>query len=243
MKFNKETVGKIAANAKAAQETWGSFVHNKKMCECFHLRPTASGITVISTLPYAPMRGIPLNAVNLKSMLDEISANINVLLGVDDEKSLKLLDKWGFKRRKPGSFLEENAQAFFIQGMILKQKIYEGIEFVASELVLAGSSNRFDIVGYKDGTLYIFEMKKDRETAGLIQTAGYAKLANENKSHYLEVLKNYPHCPVADFNEVIPVAVMKYAANAVTQLENKAKEAGVGLWFYERSIALRKANV
>lgn len=44
MDFNKETVSKIAANAKAAQETWGDFAHNKKMCECFHLRPTASGI-------------------------------------------------------------------------------------------------------------------------------------------------------------------------------------------------------
>jgi len=243
MDFNKETVGKIAANAKAAQEAWGDFVHNKKMCECFHLRPTASGITIISTLPYAPMRGIPLNAMKLKPVLDEISASINVLLGIDDDKSMELLDKWGFNRRKPSGFLEENAQAFFIQGMILKQEMYEGIEFVASELVLADSSCRFDVVGYKNNNIYIFEMKKDRTIAGLMQTADYAKLANENKTHYLEVLKNYPHCPIADFDNVIPVAVMKYATNSVTQLENKAKEAGVGLWFYERSIALRKANL
>jgi len=243
MDFNKETVGKIAANAKAAQEAWRDFVHNKKMCECFHLRPTASGITIISTLPYAPMRGIPLNAMKLKPLLDEISANINVLLGIDDDKSMELLDKWGFNRRKPGGFLEENAQAFFIQGMILKQEMYEGIEFVASELVLADSSCRFDVVGYKNNNIYIFEMKKDRTIAGLMQTADYAKLTNENKSHYLEVLKNYPHCPIADFDNVIPVAVMKYATNSVTQLESKAKEAGVGLWFYERSIALRKANL
>jgi len=243
MKFNKETVRKIATNAKLAQEAWGDFAHNEKMHECFHLRPTASGVTVISTLPYAAMRGISLNAANLKPMLNEILVNINVLLGVDDDKSLMLLDNWNFKRRKSSGFMEENAQALFIQGMILKQEMYEGIDFVASELVLADSSSRFDVVGYKNDTLYIFEMKKDRAIAGLAQTAEYAKLANDNKSHYLEVLKNYPHCPVNDFSNVRSIAVMRYAANSAAQLVNRAREAGVGLWFYERSIALRKASV
>ena len=124
--------------------------------------------------------------------------------------------------------------------MITKKEMYEGIEFVASELILADKSSRFDIVGYKDGTLYIFEMKKDRTLAGLTQTAGYAKLINDNKSLFLDVLKNYPHCPVNDFEKIIAVAVMRYASNSAALLANRAKDAGVGLWFYERSIALRK---
>lgn len=243
MDFNKRTVENIASNAKTAQEVWKDFAHNEKLCECFHLRPTKSGITLVSTLPYAPMRGIPVKAIELKPLLENIAKRTNVLLGVNAEKSLALLEEWGFKRRKSNAFLEENAQALFIQGMILKQDMYEGIEFVASELVLAKNSCRFDVVGYKNDTLYIFELKKGRKTGGLTQTADYAELINENKECYLEVLRNYPHCAVNDYKEFRPIAVMRYASNSVTQLVNSAKEAGVGIWFYERSIALRKATI
>jgi len=246
--FNKDTVSSIAQNAKAARDIWNDFAHDKKLCECFHLRPTASGISVISILHYAPMRGISVQRSELKNVLTDIAGETGVLLGVKVDESLKLMKKWGFKNRESKNknsenFIEENAQAFFIHGMILKQSMYEGINFVASELVLADKSSRFDIVGYKAGTLYIFEMKKDRTLAGLTQTAGYATLINDNKSLFLEVLRNYPHYPVDDFEKVVAVAVMQYAANSVTLLEKKAKEAGVGLWFYERSIALRKASI
>jgi len=248
MVFNEDTVYRIAQNANAAKDVWKDFSHDNKLCECFHLRPTASAITVISTLPYAPMRGISVKPDKLKDVLIKIAGKTDVLLGVDAEKSLAFMDQWGFKNResknkKSDGFVEENAQAFFIQGMILKQEMYENIDFVASELILADKSSRFDIVGYKDGTLYIFEMKKDRTLAGLTQTAGYANLIKDNKKLFLEVLKNYPHCPVDNFENITAIAVMRYAANSATLLENKAKEAGVGLWFFERSISLRKASL
>jgi len=257
MEFNRDTVRKIAANARAAKEVWAGFENNRELCECFHLRPTASGITLVSTLPYAPMRGISVAIADLKPLLSEIVKKTDVLQGIDEDKALNLLEGWGYKSRKSGSFLEENAQALFIQGMILQQNMYntistgmcssvnpgmyEGINFVASELVLADKSSRFDIVGYKDGTLYIFEMKKDRSIPGLAQTAGYAKLINENKQYYLDVLNNYPQCSVHDFDKVAPIAVMQYAANSTSLLIKRAKEAGVGLWFFERAITLRKA--
>lgn len=245
-KINEKTVGKIAQNAKAARDVWNDFARDKKLCECFHLRPTASAISVISILPYAPMRGISVEPSVLKDRLKEIAGKTDVLLGIDEEKSLKLMEKWGFKSREPknkesDNFIEENAQAFFIHGMILKQEMYEGINFVASEFILADESGRFDIVGYKDGALYIFEMKKDRETKGLTQTHNYAELIIDKKQFFLDVLRNYPHCPVDDFERVIAVAVMRYASGSAAQLANKAKDKGVGLWFYERSIALRKA--
>ena len=248
MEFKKGTVNRIAENAIIAQGIWNEFMHDKKLCECFHLRPTASAIAVISTLPYAPMRGIPVTPNKLKNKLEEIAAKTDVLLGVDVNKSLNLMEKWGFKNReikskKSDGFIEENAQAFFINGMIMGQDMYEGINFVASELVLADKSSRFDIVGYKNGTLFIFEMKKDRTLAGLTQTAGYADLIKKNKKTFLKVLKNYPHNPVDDFKNIAAIAVMRYATNSATLLENRAREAGVGLWFFERSIALRKISV
>jgi len=99
MKFNKDTVSRIAKNAKAAQEIWQNFAHDKKLCECFHLRPTASGITLISMLYYAPMRGISVNPDKLKDVLEEIAGKTNVLLGLDANKSLELMKKWGFKSK------------------------------------------------------------------------------------------------------------------------------------------------
>jgi hypothetical protein len=240
MEFNQETVSKIAENTKAAREVWSEFSGNVKLKECFHLRPTKIGITVVSTLPYAPMRGVSVSTKDLREILIKITEKINVLLGVDTDKALRLLEKWSFKSRTSDSFLEENAQAMFIQGMIMKQVIYEDIEFVASELILADKSSRFDIVGFKDGDIYVFELKKGRTTLGFEQTAQYATLLEQNKSTFLEVLRNYPHCPITDFNKVFGVAVMQYAANSEKQLESAAKKAGVGLWFYERSITLRK---
>jgi hypothetical protein len=253
MKFREDTVKKIAENAKVAQDVWRDFKDNEKLCECFHLRPTRGGITVVSTLHYAPMRGktvsgIPVKPTKLKSVLEEIAKKVDVLLGIDTEKALDQMEKFKFKKRDsesktPEKFIEENAQALFIKGMIMGQDMYEGIDFVASELMLAYKSSKIDIVGYKDNTLYILEMKKGRSLKGFQQTERYAKMINDNKTLFLEVLKNYPHCPVDDFAKVEAIAVMGYAANSVKLLESKAKEAGVGLWFYERSIALRKTTL
>jgi len=103
MDFNKDTVKKIAQNAKAAQNVWNDFAFDKKLCECFHLRPKASGTTVISTLQYAPMRGISVKPNKLKGVLDEIAGMTNVLLGIDVDKSLKLMEKWGFKNKESKS--------------------------------------------------------------------------------------------------------------------------------------------
>jgi hypothetical protein len=188
------------------------------------------------------MRGKSVDQSELKGLLKEIASKSAKLLSHDTDKDeqLKLMDEWGFKGRMSDSFLEENAQAFFIHGMVMRQEMYEGINFVASELVLPGESSRFDIVGYREGTLYIFEMKKGRSLEALCQAACYASLINQNKTLYLDVLRNYPHYAVDDFDKVIAIAVMRYAANSTTNWESKAKEAGVGVWFYERSIALHK---
>ena len=246
MKFIDETVEKIAQNSKVAQEIWKDFAHDKKLCECFHLRPTGSGITIISMLPYAPMRGLrDVNPVKLNDELKKLAGETSRLLGVDVDKALEIMVKSGFideeyRINRSGVWKEDNAQALFIKGMILKHDMYEGIDFVASELALAGKSTRFDIVGYKDDDLYIFEMKKDRNQKGFEQVAGYATTINNNKEIFLKVLSKSPYCPVSDFKKVHAIAVMRYAVNSATQVENNAKKVGVGLWYYERSITLRK---
>lgn len=120
MEFRKETVSRITTNAKAAQDVWKEYAHNSKLCESFHLRPTGSGVAIISTLPYAPMRGKTVSPKQLKDELNKIVGRLDALLGVDEDKSLMLMEEWGFKKRafkneKSDKFIEENAQAHFIQ--------------------------------------------------------------------------------------------------------------------------------
>ena len=244
MKFIEETVKKIVQNAEVAQEVWMEFAHDKKLRECFHLRPISDGISVISLLPYAPMRGKTVTPDKLKDELEKLAGETNRLLGIDVDKALDIMEKHDFiddkYKKRAGRFNEYNAQALFIRGMILKHDMYEGIDFVASELSLASKSSRFDIVGYKDDNLYIFEMKKNRDQKGFKQVAEYATTINNYKEIFLKVLRKSPHCPVSNFKKVHAIAVMRYATNSVTQVENSAKEVGVDLWLYERSITLRK---
>jgi len=234
-KIDPKTVYKIARNAKKSQEAWESFSSDENLKVNFHLRPVKDGVTIVSTLPAAPMRGIRVSIADLAKQLKAITGQKAKLLS-DNYNVLEPLKKLGFKSRKEERFREEDVQAMFIQGMISKQEIYDGIEFVASELTLDGK-NRLDVVGLKDNILYIFELKKKRKFDGLAQTAEYIKLVEQNKSYFLDVLSCYPNNPVTTFKSVRGVAVMRYAANATKELITKANNNNVGLWYYEKSIS------
>jgi len=239
MNINQITVDKIAANAEKAKIVWNLYSHDEKLKEILHLRPTKSGITIVSTLPCAPMRGLEVNDIELAETLRIIAAKKATLLSANPENAKEILKNMKFKGRKNDGFREENAQAMFIKGMILKQEIYEGIHFVASELTLDGD-NRFDVLGYKDDVLYIFELKKDRTFDCIKQVSDYVNLVKQNNAAFLNVLSQYPHFSVSGFSSVQGVAVMKYAANATEKLAEEAKEKGIRLWYYEESISIRK---
>ena len=50
---------------------------------CIHLRPTSSGVTVVSTMDVAPMRGKPTCLGCLKEILSMLS---EIITGSDDDK-------------------------------------------------------------------------------------------------------------------------------------------------------------
>lgn len=251
MAISKRTVNRIAENAKMASNVWKT-VENKldeKFKECFHIRPTGSGVTIVSTLPVAPMRGIrDIKCFdNLQKTILELNNKIKVLVCTDHKKILQVLEGFGFNERKIDESkqrpaLEEDVQAKFIRGMITKQYVYDNINFVASELILEDGGKRFDVVGFKDGTLYIFELKKGRKIGAFRQVAEYAKMVGDNRDHFLQVLKSYPIFPVNDFNEVTSIAVVQYAANSTSILKKEAEKEKVGLWFFEESLSFRKSK-
>jgi len=90
MELNRKTVDAIAANAKAAQQVWKDFSADEKLKQIIHLRPTRSGVTIVSVLPYAPMRGINVSVKNLGKTLDRIAVRKDALLSIDKEKAKAL---------------------------------------------------------------------------------------------------------------------------------------------------------
>jgi hypothetical protein len=132
----------------------------------FHLRPTSSeNTTIVSTLPYAPMRGLPKVKINsLIEKLNRLYDLINILKTTSREETEKILIREGFKPRSP-AFREENVQASLIRNIISKK--YSDMIFIASEFELFDfgenhQTKRPDVLVYKNGVLYDIEIKNAR---------------------------------------------------------------------------------
>ena len=238
MKINQNTVNGIIENAKAAQAIYAKLKLNlaDNFDKCFHLRPTGDGITVVSTLPFASMRGKNVEANELENFLQKLNNRIKKICSVNFVESANVLqEEFGFTIRDTDkSDLEENIQAAFIKGMLVGQADYEGIEFVASELALM-QDYRFDVVGIKEDTLYIFELKKDR-TSKVEQVEEYVTLVNTNEKEFQNVLSVYPKLAVSGWKKVQGVMVMAHAVNVRKTIGEKAQDIGVEVWYFEPAL-------
>ena len=245
--MDNRTVRAITNNAQISALVFSDFLKTidtpQKFQKYFHLRPTSNGITIVSTLPDAPMRGISAkNADDLIVKLKSIHNTLAKLLSDDNEQVLETLKDLGFKKRGRKSLLEEDAQAAFIRGMIANESAYQGIQFVASELNLE-DKNRFDIVGYRpdNNTLYLFELKKGRTTAAVNQAARYCTHVAEHKEVFEKLLSAYPNRSVGSFSEIKGIAVMEYAENSKDSTWNtNANQSGIEIWMYCNALSFPK---
>jgi Holliday junction resolvase len=243
MKINQDTVNGIIENAKAVNGLYKELCRDANFKERFHLRPIGDRITIVSTLSCAPMWGLSVEKQQLEGTLEKLGKAFKTICSVTRETVLKGLKDVGYdierKTESPNS--EAAVQAKFIQGLLAGQPDYEGIEFVASELSLgkeskhAKKTGRFDVVGLKGDTLYVFELKKDRTTK-VEQVVDYVALINANKEHFRNVLSVYPNRAVGDWDKVQGVMVMSHAVNVTKEIGKKAKENGVELWYFEPAI-------
>ena len=242
MQISKKTLAGIVKNTEIANEVWKNYGSDPGFTKCFHLRPTSGGITVISTLPYAPMRGREVKTgQKLEALLSALVKKKETLLSTGADVDLAaLLKEEGFsvKQTKTSAqdALEDSVQAYFIRGMLAGQSQYRGIQFVGSELTLE-RRNRFDVVGFKEDTLYIFELKKGRTAEASDQVKGYVDFIAEHKAQFMQVLGIYPSLNVPGFSDIKGICVMEYAYNASKSLVADAKEIGVDIWFYERALS------
>lgn len=238
------TVAQIQAHAKAAQAIWREFITTEKTSilfqTCFHLRPTSAGVTIVSTLPFAPMRGIAVKMTDLREKLDSINKVFKKIVQDDEKEALSVIEEIGFNERNPNSdptkIREEMIQAIFIKGMIKNEPQFRGIQFLASELNLK-QGNRFDIVGIKDATLYIFELKAKRETEQIItQLNRYIQHFEDNQADFIKLLEKYPIPLTQPIERLQGIAVMPWAASTTLQSGHQ-EESNVEIWLYEKSIA------
>ena len=167
-------MNKILYFSELASSVWKEYSEGErnKIKKYFHLRPTNNGITIVSTLPIQPMRGITgLRKENdLRKKMNKIVKNFNKLTSINKRNIKKELNKIGFPIRKKSNktVLEEEIQAIMIRNMskdenlrkILKSK--EQIRFIASEFAIKQKPGRIDIIGFNEKDLYIFEIKRER---------------------------------------------------------------------------------
>jgi hypothetical protein len=242
MTIKPETVKRIRKNAEAAKGIYEELCRDKRLAPdfnmYFHLRPTSSGITIVSTLSDAPMRGM----TNVKKgELEKILSALNdeIRSGDTGKVANVLHEKYEVKKRKTKNAIseksEEEVQADFIK-LLSRQSGYEGIKFVASELML-NEKKRFDVVGIEGKTLYVFELKKGKDHNVMKQIAGYIEQIDnkENKKDFSDILSVYPNNAV-NFSEIKGVVVTKRDGNE-TKKENNVE---LWLWYYEPELRIEK---
>jgi hypothetical protein len=243
----------IIRYAKMAAELWNNLPQENKVSlrRHFHLRPTNSGITIVSTLPFFPMRGLKniKNENKLSNKLNEIHDNIKKICSIDGKTAINILEKVGFKNREntKDKSIEEDIQALMIRSMSkdenlrIKLKANNKIQFIASELIFEKGKNRVDIVGFDGIDLFLFELKKGRTTK-VDQVKRYVDYYSESKNLAIlqELLKNYPINPVEKFQTIKGVMVMQYAENSDKNMWNKlAADNSINILFFEKSLSYR----
>jgi len=243
----------IIENAKKATDAWGRLDKKDQgnLKKYFHLRPTQSGISVISTLSFLPMRGLVVPPNKLSVSLDYLKDNYKTITQVDEKKARDFLTdinkKFWFKSRSGISILEENIQSIMINTMSedsnlsLSLNLSNPIQFIASELRFQQGQYRVDIVGYDKDDLYLFELKRNRTTK-VIQLNNYVNYYIKYRTFLEDLLQNYPINPVRKFNNIYGCMVMKYCEekNQRDKLKNEASANKLKLLFYNSSIRYHK---
>ena len=95
---------KILHYSKIANEAWQKLKKEDQniLNRHFHLRPTNSGVTIVSTLDIAAMRGVRgiTKSEKIVDKLQEILSKTNELYSSDDKIRKEIMKGIGFKHRQ-----------------------------------------------------------------------------------------------------------------------------------------------
>jgi len=235
----EENTKSIVNNAIMAENTLKKLFEDwdgdeKIFRSLIHLRPTTSGVTVVSTVPGFHMRGLNMNKAD---ELEEILTKLKNLLCTNDKRSLLEKLKFDQKESRSKNELEEDVQAFLIRDMIINPSKYHEIQFVASEfdlLEMEPRRKRADVIGYKDSVLYDIELKRERLTEVVTQARKYTDFLSDNIQEYEKRLAAFPYSVIEKVNEVKGIALMPKSTGKIwADKVNGWKEKHIDLWYYE----------
>lgn len=238
--MDKTYLDSIIENALKAKEQWKKFAEQHKEVEefkkKFHLRPTKSGVTIVSTIQEKPMRGKKVGRTVVKKWLDELY-NLTMSNKSQEEK-MHALTQLNFQEKTKSSNKrkEEFYQAEMIEKMSDNQSLKDFLEvdeliFIASEFILYDKSEisnreRIDIIGY-DGKskLIFFELKTpDSNDKPIEQLKKYIdNYGGEKLGKMLKVLEEYPINSVDSKNIVIEGCAIYGYGEKINLNESKKK--------------------
>ena len=251
------TTEQIVANAKFAKnavvELEPKLAYGKRIWEYFHLHPSAEGILLVVNHPRYPMYRTELTRENLKDRILEVEEKLLPLLSAEEPgpELGTMMAEFGFRRSEldreevgHSRQREAHVRASFIKDMIHGGAEFRRIQFLGSDVTPDEEepSVCFDVAGYRDGTVFVFQLLNGRSTDPYDRISRCRAYIDAHRDAVEKLLAAYPRTACMD-NVMVHhfryVAVMKYAADSDTDWQKLTTAAGASTWFYEPAFSFR----
>lgn len=254
----KDSFDKMVAHAQMAkqvvEDVSGQLKNAKRLGTFFHIRPTTNGVTLVSTLPYAPMRTVPCRKDDLKDKLLALDEMIPKL--TDDEpnvkKMLDFLETQGIKRRAGTGSRLDDVKAAFITEMNQGQEAFGGIQFLTSDIIVPHAEERkggyrFNVIGYSNEIVYLIEIRRSRSEAAFMEMDRYVTRMSERNTDFKRLMGALPllapgatELDPATYQKVQGLVVMPEAENTRINWQRLTDKHNVDTWFYRTALSFRK---
>ena len=217
----------VLNNAKIAKEGLEEYSSKKdnletltKFKKFFHIRPTTSGYTIVSTHKEKPMNGIFVTSSKAKvGAKEKTKLKLQEAISLISQKINGENIDWSKMKFKQTHRVDDEYrfQAYFINEIINNEQFknilgVKELYFIGSEVILhegvKGKRLKPDVVAHDGkGKIFLFELKRSGSKDDPIeQVNDYIKHYGKNKD-YKELLLNYPMTEVKEIKEYIGWAV------------------------------------
>ena len=214
-------IAKMAQDALAELKRGAPGIY-AKFAKWFHLRPGSKNITIVTTHPCRPMRGIYVGKTIVKSAVEFLADCI----GDDGETinwdKIKGISKGFVNKEFPfqADMINNLHRNLNLKKLIGARNLY----FIASEVIFSRSDEtrkKVDIVAHDgEGKIFFFEMKspENKKDDPVEQVKKYIDIygkGGRKNAIFETMMKNYPQNPITEINEYIGYGIIGYNDNPV----------------------------
>jgi hypothetical protein len=214
------SIEKVISNAKTTTQAFNSFASSNpadaaEFRKFYHLRPTSGGVTIVTTHPDFPLRGITVAKTKLFGAVADILKSPQI-------SAVETGGKQFHKGTKNGKN-EYPLQARFINdinggSLEIREKLgCKNLYFIGSEIILqegtTSNGKKIDVVAADNlGRVYFVELKSNKNKSDNPYNQVreyldiYGKDGSKNKDME-DLLENYPNYSLPKITEFIGVVV------------------------------------